>query len=135
MCVFMLAGALACDVEASGAESESESESESEAESESESETGGFGEIACDEEPVLTFDTFGRGFLATYCNGCHGGEVADRKGAPPAVMFDEREMVSTFAERILVRVTPPDGVPPMPPAGGVTEDDLERARIWLTCYP
>ena len=102
---------------------------------ESSGEETGIEEIVCEDEPVLTFDTFGRGFLATYCDGCHGAQVLDRKGAPPAVVFDDRETVSMYTDRILTRVVPPDGVPPMPPAGGVTEGDLARLRIWLTCYP
>jgi hypothetical protein len=140
--VLLILGALACD-----AEPEPEAASDSlgetgdvddesgEDDGESSGEETGATEIVCDDEPVITFDTFGRGFLATYCNGCHGGEVLDRKGAPPTVSFDDRETASVFAERILVRVVPPEGVTPMPPAGGVTEDDLERLRIWLTCYP
>jgi hypothetical protein len=102
---------------------------------ESSGEESGEFAVDCEEDPVVTYDTFGRGFLATYCNGCHAGAVVDRKGAPPMVVFDDRETVSIFAERILVRVLPPEGLTPMPPAGGVTEADLERLQIWLNCYP
>ena len=121
-----------CDAEAPEAAQDTEDFA---LDTEASGEETGLEEIVCEDEPVLTFDTFGRGFLATYCDGCHGGQVLDRKGAPPAVVFDDRETVSMFTDRILARVVPPEGVPPMPPAGGVTEDDLERLRIWLTCYP
>jgi hypothetical protein len=92
-------------------------------------------EIVCDQAPVLTYDTFGRGFLSAYCNGCHGGEVVDRKGAPDSIVFDDSETVSAYGDRIFARVIDPDPLPPMPPNGGVTPDDLTRLRIWLTCYP
>lgn len=97
--------------------------------------TTGVGDIVCDESPVITYDTFGAGFLATYCNGCHGGQVVDRKGAPPEVVFDTREQASAFADRILARRMPPEGTMPMPPAGGVTLEDDVRLHIWLTCHP
>ncbi len=130
--MLILAAALACDAAAQDVELDSDGEETTDAYADDETRLA---EIACDEAPVLTYDTFGRGFLATYCNGCHGGEVVDRKGAPPTVVFDDVDAASLFAERILVRVSPSDGLPPMPPAGGITKDDLERARIWLTCYP
>lgn len=97
--------------------------------------TTGVGDIVCDDSPVITYDTFGAGFLATYCNGCHGGQVVDRKGAPAEVVFDTREQASALAERILARRMPPEGTMPMPPAGGVTLDDDVRLHIWLMCYP
>jgi hypothetical protein len=91
--------------------------------------------LTCDEAPVITYDTFGRGFLATYCNGCHGGQVVDRQGAPENVIFDDADRASAFSERILSRVLPDTGVPPMPPNGGVVVDDIDRLVVWLQCYP
>ncbi|MBX7084005.1 MAG: hypothetical protein K1X88_32655 [Nannocystaceae bacterium] len=93
------------------------------------------GAIVCDEVPVITYDTFGAGFLSTYCNGCHGALVADRKGAPAEAVFDSREQAAAYAEKILARRDPPEGVMPMPPAGGVTDDDAVRLEIWLQCFP
>lgn len=90
----------------------------------------------CENGPVVTYDTFGRGFLAAYCNGCHGSQVADRRGAPPATLLDDRDTVSMLGDRILARTMPPDGsAPTMPPAGGITADDRERLVVWLTCWP
>ena len=88
----------------------------------------------CDEQPTITYDTFGRGFLATYCDGCHGSAVAERQGAPDDVVFDTREGALDWADRILERAAPSDGsVATMPPVGGVTSDDTERLVVWLTC--
>ncbi|MBC8071095.1 MAG: hypothetical protein IAG13_22410 [Deltaproteobacteria bacterium] len=92
--------------------------------------------IDCEDGPVITYDTFGRGFLAAYCNGCHGSQVVDRKGAPATIVLDDRDSVTMLTERIFARVLPPGGAPPtMPPAGGITNDDRERLRVWLTCWP
>lgn len=89
----------------------------------------------CDEQPVLTYDTFGRGFLATYCDGCHGGDVTERQGAPPSVVLDTRQQVLALADRILARTAPDDGsAPTMPPVGGVTPDDRDRLVVWLRCW-
>lgn len=102
--------------------------------SEADSEDGG--ELRCEEAPTVTYDTFGRGFLATYCDGCHGSQVQERQNAPVDVVFDTREGAQDWADRILARTVPPDGsVPTMPPVGGVTEADSERLLVWLTCFP
>jgi len=90
----------------------------------------------CDEQPVITYDTFGRGFLSTYCDGCHGSAANDRQGAPAEVVFDTREGADEYADRILARSAPPDGAAAtMPPVGGVTPEDTERLTVWLTCWP
>ncbi len=91
--------------------------------------------LSCDDAPVITYETFGRGFLSTYCNGCHGAEAVDRQNAPADVVFDTRAQATDWADRIYTRVFPTEGTTPMPPAGGIVPDDEERARIWLTCYP
>lgn len=89
----------------------------------------------CEEQPVITYDTFGRGFLATYCDGCHGAAVENRQGAPADVTFDTREQALALADRILARTAPADGsAPTMPPVGGVTEEDRERLLVWLGCW-
>ena len=106
--------------------------SDTDTEGDTEGDTEAF---SCQASPTVTYDTFGRGFLATYCNGCHGQEANDRQGAPDDVVFDDGIQATDWADRIHARVFPAEGAVPMPPAGGVTPDDLERARIWLECYP
>lgn len=99
------------------------------------SESSSSGELDCETSSVITYDTFGRGFLAAYCNGCHGGAVANRQGAPGGTVFDTVQGASMHADRIAVRVLDEDDeLPPMPPSGGVTPDDRERVRVWLTCF-
>ena len=44
----------------------------------------------CAEAPVVTWETFGEGFLRENCQGCHASSVVDRAGAPVDVTFDDR---------------------------------------------
>ena len=88
---------------------------------------------ACDETvPVVTYETFGEGFLSTYCQGCHASAAADRQGAPDALVFDTEDDVYDFQDQILDAVTSDE--PRMPPSGGPLEDDRERLTIWLSCF-
>lgn len=82
--------------------------------------------------PLESWETFGQGFLSTYCQGCHASESADRHGAPPNVVFDTAADSETWRDQILDAVT--SDPPRMPPAGGVPDDERERLRIWLTCF-
>jgi hypothetical protein len=121
--VLWLVLALGCEGEPEGGDESSGSGSDS-------------GELApCDEQPVITYDTFGRGFFATYCDGCHGSAVVERQGAPMDVTFDTRDAALSQVDRILARTAPADdSEPTMPPVGGVTDADRERLVVWLTCW-
>lgn len=89
--------------------------------------------VSCEEAPVLTWDNFGAGFMRHYCQGCHASGVADRYGAPEAVTFDTVDETWAWRDRVLARSVGDD--PDMPPAGGTTEDDRIRLRLWLDCAP
>jgi uncharacterized membrane protein len=86
----------------------------------------------CATVPVETYDNFGKAFLTTQCNSCHAALAIDRHGAPDDVTFDDRDEVTTWSERILMRVGTEET---MPPSGGVIDDDRLRLEIWLTCFP
>ena len=98
---------------------------------------GGF----CDEAPVVTFETFGAGFLTENCQPCHASTVTgdQRYGAPAEVYFDAGDGTGrvdvaaawSLADRILARAT--GDAADMPPLGGTTEDDRYRVEVWLTC--
>lgn len=99
---------------------------------------GGSGETGlCAEAPVVTFETFGAGFITENCQACHASTAPNRNGAPEEVFFDDGtgsvDVAQTwlFADRILERaaVDPPT----MPPLGGTTADDRYRLEVWLTC--
>jgi hypothetical protein len=85
----------------------------------------------CAEAPVVTWETFGKGFLRENCQGCHASTVTDRAGAPVDVTFDDEAQALAWRERILARAA--TDVPTMPPQGGTTDDDRWRLAIWLTC--
>jgi hypothetical protein len=87
---------------------------------------------ACDEVPVVTWETFGEGFLRTHCQGCHASAASDRRGAPEAFVFDTPEDAARFRSAILRSVTAEP--PRMPPAGGPSDEDRERLRIWIECF-
>ncbi len=94
------------------------------------------GPLDCETTSVITYDTFGRGFLAGYCNGCHGHAVANRQAAPAATVFDTNEGASVFEYRLAVRARgEDDALPPMPPAGGVTPDARDRLHTTLRENP
>jgi uncharacterized membrane protein len=85
---------------------------------------------ACEGEPVVAYNNFGHGFLLTYCQGCHAGSAPERYGAPEAVTFDSVEEAWSWSDRILARTVEAGG---MPPAGGVSAEELLLLESWLTC--
>jgi hypothetical protein len=87
---------------------------------------------SCDEQPIVTWETFGQGFLTTYCQGCHGSNAPDRKGAPETIVFDAFDDVVKWKGLILSAVT--SDPPIMPPAGGPPEADRDLVGLWLTCF-
>jgi uncharacterized membrane protein len=90
-------------------------------------------ETKCDiKTPIVTWDTFGSGFVNTFCQGCHASTSPDRHGAPADVIFDtEQDTLKRWA-RVLERSASAE--PTMPPAGGPGEDDRERLALWLSCF-
>jgi len=88
---------------------------------------------ACRDAPLVTWDSWGHGFMLSACQGCHGADVDDRHGAPQGVGFDTVDQVWQWSALILQRAAPATGSPTMPPAGGTTEDDRTRLRWWLAC--
>jgi hypothetical protein len=94
----------------------------------------------CDRGVPLTYESFGRGFLDTHCNGCHSSIIApaQRNGAPTGIDFDTYEGVLQFSERLEVRVIAAavdddDATNPMPPGGGPTAEELAMLHEWLSC--
>jgi uncharacterized membrane protein len=89
-------------------------------------------ESGCGEDiPILTWEGFGRGFMVTYCQGCHATTAPDRHDAPPNVVFDTEADVALWKDRIIATA---GGEPAtMPPAGGPTPEDREKLAAWLGC--
>lgn len=87
-------------------------------------------DTGCAAAPDVTWQGWGRGFMATYCDGCHAADAADRHGAPEGVSFDTLEEVRNQAARIEARTLDDQD---MPPGGGIIEDDLWLLEVFLRC--
>lgn len=95
----------------------------------------------CADAPVVTFETFGAGFLTANCQSCHASTVtgSQRNDAPEEIYFDagdgtgrvDVDAAWALASRILARATGDSA--DMPPLGGTTPDDRYRVEVWLTC--
>lgn len=85
----------------------------------------------CAGVPVVTYASFGEGFMLENCQGCHASTTEERYGAPESVTFDTIEEVWAWAEVILAVATGEE--PAMPPQGGVHEDDRTKLEWWLGC--
>ena len=82
---------------------------------------------------VTNWTTVGAPFIYTWCTPCHSETLtgADRQGAPEGVDFATLEDAQAYADRIEARVFAESN--PMPPAGGVPEEELEAVAEWLDC--
>jgi uncharacterized membrane protein len=87
----------------------------------------------CEDQPAVTWDNFGRGFVTENCETCHARSSTNRQFAPEDVNFDTEDDVAAHAELMLAVATGPN--PAMPPEGGVSDDDRIRLAIWLRCDP
>jgi uncharacterized membrane protein len=81
---------------------------------------------------MLTYDNFGKQFLDTHCQRCHGASGSDRQGAPSGYDFRTVEQVRALRDRIFARAayentTMPPG-PDDPP-----EDERNKLGEWLSC--
>jgi hypothetical protein len=81
--------------------------------------------LAC--EPTVTWQGWGDGFFRGYCNSCHN---EGRLGAPEGVSFQTLDDVLAHTDRIRARTLVSQD---MPPAGGVSPEDLERLDALLQC--
>lgn len=86
----------------------------------------------CADAPVVTWESWGEGFLIQTCQTCHSATTVDRNGAPESVNLDTESEVLALRDRILARAT--GDATTMPPSGGVTEDDRLRLLTWHTCW-
>lgn len=85
----------------------------------------------CTDAPVVTYETFGRGFITQNCQTCHASTQTTRQGAPTDITFDDAASVWAHADRVLA--TAAAEPPTMPPLGGTTADDRYLLRVWLGC--
>jgi uncharacterized membrane protein len=84
------------------------------------------------EGTKLTYDSFGRDFMAQSCQTCHGQPSNDRKGAPSGYDFGTAESIRQHQSRIFARAAADNTT--MPPG---PDDPPAPARFrlaeWLAC--
>jgi hypothetical protein len=98
--------------------------------------TSGFRSVwerPCPEGSALTWETFGEGFVRTWCTSCHSRDLAEgvRQGAPLDVNLDTAGGVRRHLDRVWAMAA--DGNASMPPVGGPSPEDRERLGEWLAC--
>ena len=86
----------------------------------------------CADIPPVNYTNFGQGFLTESCQGCHASTAPNRFGAPESVVFDTVEQAWSW-RAVILSVVIEGGAPPMPPAGGLNEADLQRLEWWFAC--
>lgn len=92
----------------------------------------------CPEESTLTWDTFGKQFMASYCTRCHSSALsgAQRQGAPNDHNFDSPEGVRDELEHVDGQAAAgPDVMNTGMPLGDPTPTEDERRQLgeWLAC--
>jgi uncharacterized membrane protein len=92
----------------------------------------------CPDDSTLSYETFGRDFMQTYCVSCHTSALggAARRGAPSDHNFDMLDEVQEHADHIaLAAAAGPDAVNNAMPPGGRQPDREERRLLgeWLAC--
>ena len=84
----------------------------------------------CVDAPQVTWESWGQGFLTTYCTSCHSVTSPSRYDAPVGVNFDTLDEVRTYAGAIRSAVVDKET---MPVGGGITDDDRELLEVFLDC--
>ncbi len=92
----------------------------------------------CPENSTLTWDTFGKGFMESYCTRCHATSVTGsaRQGAPSDHNFESAALVRMQLEHIdQLAAAGPDSTNTEMPLGDPTPTESERQQLgeWLAC--
>jgi hypothetical protein len=92
----------------------------------------------CPSDNAPTYETFGEGFMASYCTRCHSSELEGdaRNGAPLDHDFDSLVGVVSVAEHIdQYAAAGPDALNTEMPPNGDTPSQEEREMLgqWLAC--
>lgn len=81
---------------------------------------------------TLSYDSFGREFMSTHCQRCHGMPSKDRQGAPSGYDFGSRDDVLRYRERIFSRAAADNTTMP-PGPDDPPEAEREKLAEWLAC--
>lgn len=87
-------------------------------------------ELPCpDTGTALTYEAFGRGFMARHCDRCHTDATS---GAPSGYRFDTHDDVHRHSARIFVRAAGPNVTMPPGPEDP-SADERDQLAEWLAC--
>jgi uncharacterized membrane protein len=80
---------------------------------------------ACPTNSTLTYDTFGKAFVSSYCTECHGNSGGVNLGSAASVKTNAAKAFKEAA----------NGNSDMPPSGKKAPSAEERAKLgeWLSC--
>jgi len=93
----------------------------------------------CPSGSTLTYETFGRGFMAQYCTRCHSSSLqgAQRQGAPSDHNFDSLAALKAVgAEHVdTAAAAGPSAVNTVMPPQDPRPSEAERRQLgeWLAC--
>lgn len=88
---------------------------------------------SCEAPESPTWDNFARGYVTTWCTGCHSKSLTGdaRQGAPEVLNFDLWSEVHAARVRVAARATGES--PDMPPLGGTNPEDVLLLARWIEC--
>jgi uncharacterized membrane protein len=89
-------------------------------------------EVSCPQGSTLTYESFGRDFLAKNCQTCHGKSGSDRKGAPSGYDFGTVEGVRAHKDRIFARAAADNTTMP-PGPDDPPREERDKLAEWLAC--
>ncbi len=81
-----------------------------------------------------TYESFGKGFMEKYCNGCHSSTKTgiSRKGAPAGYDFDKPELIAKEKKDIIEWTVEKKKMPPLL-STKPTDEERAQVKTWLDC--
>ena len=82
---------------------------------------------------LWNYNNVGAPFMMTWCTSCHHAELPEeqRSDATVGVDLDTYAAVVHYLDRIQARAL--SEPPTMPPAGGPSDEELQRLQEWIDC--
>jgi len=81
---------------------------------------------------TVSWELTGQPFVTSWCTSCHSSELAegDRYGADVGIDFDTYDLTASWVSAIYDQVYVKED---MPPAGGISQEELDQFELWLEC--
>jgi uncharacterized membrane protein len=80
----------------------------------------------------LTYQNFGKTFIDSNCQICHGRDSADRNGAPSSFDFGTVDSIRAHKDRIFARAAADNTTMP-PGPDDPPREDRDKLAEWLVC--